>query len=160
MAFAQSKLDLSETSSDLPPESFYVPTVDEHEWFDRNAVMQRKSSLKIGYHRNFKSFSHRSAAVSHQKPSAPPPPLSALRKVQKTSDPPEKKPLFRSRSEPGGKAVIHETEPVSPRVSCTGRVRFKGGDGKKTRFSRIISSIFGGRTGRSRSLKRTTGAIS
>ncbi|KAG6414863.1 hypothetical protein SASPL_122237 [Salvia splendens] len=152
MAFDQSKLDLSETSSDLPPESFYIPTGDEREWFDRNAVMQRKSSLKIGYHRNFKSLSQRSAAASHQKSSAPP--LSALRKVHKTGNTPEKKPLFRSRSEPGGKAVVHETEPVSPRVSCTGRVRFKGGDGKKTGFSRIVSSIFGSRTGRSRSQKR------
>ncbi|KAL1544446.1 hypothetical protein AAHA92_21297 [Salvia divinorum] len=155
MASDQSKLDLSETSSsDLPPESFYVPSDDEYEWFDRNAVMQRKSSLKIGYHRNFSSFSHRSTVVSHQKLSAPS--VFALPKVQKTG---EKKPLFRSRSEPGGKAAPHAAEPGSPRVSCTGRVGLRSGDGKKTGFSRIVSSIFGARTGRSRSQKRGNGLV-
>lgn len=146
MAFDQSKLDLSETSSDLPPESFCVPTGDEHEWFDRNAVMQRKSSLKIGYNRNFTSFSHRSTVVSHQKPSAPS--VFALPKVQKTGRAEPGRSLFRSRSEPAGKPAIHAAEPGSPRVSCTGRVGFKSGDGKKTGFARIFSSIFGTRTSR------------
>ena len=142
----QSKLDLSETSSDLPPESFYVPSDDEYEWFDRNAVMQRKSSLKIGYNRNFTSFSHRSTVVSHQKPSAPS--VFALPKVQKTGRAEPGRSLFRSRSEPAGKPAIHAAEPGSPRVSCTGRVGFKSGDGKKTGFARIFSSIFGTRTSR------------
>lgn len=153
------KLDPSETSSDLPPESFYLPSDDEYEWFDRNAVMQRKTSLKLGFNRDFNSFSHRSTFVHNAKQSTPS--LFALPKVQKTGRadgiPPEKKParsLFRSRSEPGGKTVAHVSEPGSPRVSCTGRVGFKSGDGKKTGFSRIVSSIFGARTGRSRPQKR------
>ncbi|KAG6436374.1 hypothetical protein SASPL_101271 [Salvia splendens] len=154
MASDQSKLDLSETSSDLPPESFYVPSDDEYEWFDRNAVMQRKSSLKIGYNRNFTSFSHRSTVVSHQKPS-----VFALPKVQKTGRAEPGRWLFRSRSESGGKAAIHAAEPASPRVSCTGRVGFKSGDGKKTGLARIFSSIFGTRTGRSRSQRRGNGPV-
>lgn len=160
-----SKVDLpAETSSDLPPESFFVPSDDEFEWFDRNAVMQRKSSLKIGYNRNFKSFSHRSTVVSTRKLSAPS--VFALPKVQKIGrgegNPPERKPgrsLFRSRSEPGGKSVVQSSDPGSPSVSCTGRVRLKSGDGKKTGFSRLVSSIFGARTTRSRSQKRGTGPI-
>ncbi|KAH6813559.1 hypothetical protein C2S51_022577 [Perilla frutescens var. frutescens] len=161
---SESKLDLSETSSDLPPESFYVPSDDEYEWFDRNAVMQRKTSLKLGFNRDFKSFSHRSNIVSNRKISTPS--VFALPKVQKTGradgNPPEKKQsrsLFRSRSEPGGKSAAHVSEPGSPRVSCTGRVGSKSGDGKKTGFARLVSSLFGARTSRSRPQKRGKGIV-
>lgn len=161
---SESKLDLSETTSDLPPESFYVPSDDENEWFDRNAVMQRKTSLKLGFNRDFNSFSHRSTVVSNRKLSTPS--VFALPNVHKTGrtegNPPEKKPgrsLFRSRSEPGGKPTVHVSEPGSPRVSCTGRVGSKSSDGKKTGFSRLVSSLFGARTRRSRAQKRGNGIV-
>ncbi|KAL8551897.1 hypothetical protein ACS0TY_000805 [Phlomoides rotata] len=155
---SNSKLDLTETSSDFPPESFWVPTTDEQDWFNHNAVMQRKTSLKLGFNRNFNSFSHRSDVVSTRKPSRPS--VFGLPNVHKTGPAdPDKKPvrfLFRSRSEPAGRPVVHASEPGSPRVSCTGRVRFKsgGGDGKKTGFSRLFSSLFPAKLGKSRSRKR------
>lgn len=153
---SESKLDLPETFSDLPPESFWVPSDDEQDWFNRNAVMQRKTSLKLGFNRNFNSFSHRSDRKLATRSS-----VFGLPKAQKSrgvdGNLPEKKPgrlLFRSRSEPGGKHVVHVSEPGSPRVSCTGRVGFKSGDGKKTGFSRLFSSLFGAGSEKSRSRKR------
>ncbi|KAL7147099.1 hypothetical protein ABFS83_06G085600 [Erythranthe nasuta] len=156
MDYAESKLlDPPETNlSDLPPESFWVPIENEQDWFDRNAVMlQRKTSLKLGFNRTFNSISHRSSDA----PKSARPSVFGLPKSQKSSGldgaPPEKKPggfLFRSRSEPGGKSMVLLAEPVSPRVSCTGRVRFKTADGRKTRFSRLFSSLFRTRSQKNR----------
>ncbi|KAL0401488.1 UNVERIFIED_CONTAM: hypothetical protein Slati_4178700 [Sesamum latifolium] len=61
---SESKSDPPETFSDLPPESFWVSRDDEQDWVDRNAVMQRKTSLKLGFNRNFTSLSHRPDVVS------------------------------------------------------------------------------------------------
>ncbi|KAK6156269.1 hypothetical protein DH2020_010517 [Rehmannia glutinosa] len=142
---SESKPDIHpETFSDLPPESFWVPQDDEQDWFDRNAVMQRKTSLKLGFNRDFNSFSHRSEITTNRKLARSS--VFGLPKAGKSRGlDGEKKPgslLFRSRSEPGGKSLVLVTEPGSPRVSCTGRVGFKNGDGKKTGFSRIFSSLF------------------
>ncbi|KAI3458834.1 hypothetical protein Pfo_015497 [Paulownia fortunei] len=161
---SKSKLDPPETFSDLPPESFWVPRDDEQDWFDRNAVMQRKTSLKLGFNRDFNSFPHRSDGPSNRKLARAS--VFGFPKAQKSygadGNLPEKKPgrlLFRSRSEPGGKSVTQVHEPGSPRVSCTGRVGFKSGDGKKTGFSRLFSSLFGAGSGKNRSRKRGNGIV-
>ncbi|KAK4430695.1 hypothetical protein Salat_0831200 [Sesamum alatum] len=161
---SESKSDQPETFSDLPPESFWVPRDDEQDWFDRNAVMQRKTSLKLGFNRNFNSLSHRSDVVSARQlgrasvfglPSTP-------KSRGLDGGPPEKKPgrlLFRSRSEPGGKPIVQVPEPGSPRVSCTGRVGFKSGHGKTTSFSRLLSSLFGAGSGKNRRRTRETDIV-
>lgn len=147
---SETKLDPPEAFSDLPPESFWVSQDDEQDWFDRNAVIQRKTSLKLGFNRNFNSFSHRSELIippSNKKLSRPS--IIGLPKPRNSRGiDPEKKTgrfLFKSRSEPGGKPTVHVHEPVSPRVSCTGRVGLRSGDGRKTRFSRLFGSLFGAR---------------
>ncbi|KAG8380651.1 hypothetical protein BUALT_Bualt06G0038100 [Buddleja alternifolia] len=158
---SESKLDPPETSFDLPPESFWVARDGEQDWFDCNAVMQRKMSLKLGHNRNFSSFSHRPDRKLLGRTS-----LFGLPKVQKSCGVDgnllEKKPgrfLFRSRSEPGGKAMLQVPEPVSPRVSCTGRVGLKRCDGKKTGFSRLFSSLFGAGSGKNGTRKSRNGIV-
>ncbi|PIN14866.1 Calcium/calmodulin-dependent protein kinase [Handroanthus impetiginosus] len=151
----EAKSDPPETFSDLPPESFWVRPDDEQDWFDRNAVMQRKTSLKLGFNRDFNSFSHRSDVPSNSKLARTS--VFGLPSTQKSCGVDGKKPrrsLFRSRSEPGGKPIVQIHEPGSPRVSCTGRVGIKSGDGKKTGFSRLLSSLFGAGSGKNRSRKR------
>ncbi|XP_051119861.1 uncharacterized protein LOC127243740 [Andrographis paniculata] len=140
---------------DLPPESFWVSTADEQDWFNRYAVMQRKASLKLGFNRNSKSFPHRSdAALSNKRSSAARPSVLGLAAAARKSfgtdgrNAPEKKssrPFFRSRSEPGAaKPLVSQlSDPGSPRVSCTGRIGTRSRGGTNTGFSRLFGSLFG-----------------
>lgn len=143
-----------ETFLDLPPESFWIPKDSEQDWFDENATIQRKTSMKLGFfgksNHHSKSFSHRSFASTlnhHQNPKASS--LIALpAKSHKTSSAdgnlrqskiPRR--LFRSRSEPGRKGATNVSEPASPKVSCTGRVRSKKDRGVRTGFWKKIRAI-------------------
>ncbi|KAK4367167.1 hypothetical protein RND71_015047 [Anisodus tanguticus] len=126
-----------ETFLDLPPESFWIPKDSEQDWFDENATIQRKTSMKLGFfgksNHHSKSFSHHSFASTlnhHQNPKSSS--LIALPKSHKTSSTDgnlrhNKVPilLFRSRSEPGRKGATNVSEPGSPKVSCIGKVRSK-----------------------------------
>lgn len=141
----------TKTLTDLPPDSFWVPKDYEQDWFDRNAMMQRKTSIKLACStHNSKSFSHRSSISFSQKHR---PSLIGTPRLGFTGDANQRRnqvdypSLFRSRSEPGGKPPMHLSEPGSPRVSCTGRIGFKNGSHRKTGFLRLFNSIF--RLGRS-----------
>ncbi|CAI9774808.1 unnamed protein product [Fraxinus pennsylvanica] len=149
--------DSPKTLFDLPPDSFWVPKDYEQDWFDRNAMMQRKTSIKLaGSTQNSKSFSHRSSISFNQKHrksliglagSTQTPRLGftgdANQRLNQVGNPS----LFRSWSEPGGKPPMQLSEPGSPRVSCTGRIGFKNGGHRTTGFLRLFNSIF--RPGRS-----------
>lgn len=144
-----------ETFLDLPPESFWIPKDSEQEWFDENATIQRKTSMKLGFFgksndHHSKSFSHRcfsSMLNQHQNPKSSS--LFALPNPHKTSSAdgnhrqnkiPSR--LFRSRSEPGRKGATNASEPGSPKVSCTGRVRSKKDRGVRTGFWKKLRAIF------------------
>lgn len=149
---------------DLPPESFWLSTADEQDWFDRYAVMQRKTSLKLGgranNNHNHKKSSfvphHRSSDANNRKSSS----LLGLANSKprksfgpdRNPPPSDKKPLFRSRSEPNKPPGAPVSDPGSPRVSCTGRIgvrtRSRSGDsiGKKAGgLSKLLGSLFGSR---------------
>ncbi|CAI9768379.1 unnamed protein product [Fraxinus pennsylvanica] len=146
---------------DLPPDSFWVPKDYEQDWFDRNAMMQRKTSIKLGFlagsTRNSKSFSHRSSLSSNQKhrPSliglagtTQTPRLGIVRDANRQLNHVGSSWLFRSRSEPGGKPPTQLSEPGSPRVSCIGRVGLKNSGHRKTGILKLFNSIFRGQKGK------------
>lgn len=146
-----------ETLLDLPPESFWIPKDSEQDWFDENATIQRKTSMKLGFFgksndHHSKSFSHRPFTSTlnhhhHQNPKSSS--LFALPKSHKTSSTDvslrqgkQPRRLFRSRSEPGRKGSTNVSEPGSPKVSCTGRVRSKKDRGVRTGFWKKLRTIF------------------
>lgn len=141
-----------ETFLDLPPESFWIPKDSEQDWFDENATIQRKRSMKLGFFgksndHHSKSFTHRTLNHHHQNHKSSS--LFALPKSHKTSSADgnlrqNKVPrrLFRSRSEPGKKGATNVSEPGSPKVSCTGRVRSKKDRGVRTGFWKKLRAIF------------------
>lgn len=140
---------------DLPPDSFWVTKDNEQDWFNRNAMMQRKTSIKLGFLagsiRNSKSFSHRSSLSSNLKyrPSLiglprtiQSPRLGIAGDVSRLPNHVRRSSLFRSRSEPGGKPPMQLSEPGSPRVSCIGKVGLKDDGHRKTGILRFSNSIF------------------
>ncbi|XP_055817332.1 uncharacterized protein LOC129886595 [Solanum dulcamara] len=145
-----------ETFLDLPPESFWIPKDSEQDWFDENATIQRKRSMKLGFFgksndHHSKSFTHRpfASTLNHHHKNHKSSSLFALPKSHKTSladgnlrqnKVPTR--LFRSRSEPGRKGATNVSEPGSPKVSCTGRVRSKKDRGVRTGFWKKLRAIF------------------
>ncbi|XP_055809456.1 uncharacterized protein LOC129878747 [Solanum dulcamara] len=130
-----------------PPESFWLSKDLERDWFDQNAAMQRKTSMKFAFsgkanNKNSKILSH-----NNQNPS-----LFSIPKIQKSfsgvGNPSRinnkaaksKFRFTRSRSEPGRKTLrqVLVSEPGSPKVSCTGRVRRS----KSKKESRTIRTGF------------------
>ncbi|XP_059315595.1 uncharacterized protein LOC132066267 [Lycium ferocissimum] len=119
-----------------PPESFCLSKDSERDWFDQNAAMQRKTSMKFAFsgkanNKNSKILSHNSVSSLNQQNQNPS--LFSIPKtrksfsadghprVNKAAKP--KSRFTRSRSEPGKKILRQVSEPGSPKVSCTGRVR-------------------------------------
>nr|AWW16520.1 hypothetical protein [Ipomoea pes-caprae] len=161
---------------DFPPESFWVPKDSEQDWFDQNATMQRKTSLKLGFsggnrnhnnnNNNKKTFSHRSfSTLNHKHKSSS---LIALPKSQKSSaaaaadgnlrqNKAATARLFRSRSAPGGKRALQQgVEPGSPKVSCTGRVRAKREGGKRTGLWKKLRTVLKNRLGAKRVVNKAS----
>ncbi|CAA0829660.1 Unknown protein [Striga hermonthica] len=116
---------------DFPPESFWLPKDAEHDWFDRNAVYERKDSTRGNSNPNSAinpsmngSNSQRSSAKSKAS-------IIGLPRTQKAAfaDPrwrtckAANAGLFPNRE----KATVTEAEPGSPKVSCMGRVRSMSG---------------------------------
>ncbi|XP_027109637.1 uncharacterized protein [Coffea arabica] len=141
---------------ELPPESFWVPNGQEKDWVDHHAVMQRKSSMKLSSvgpsNHHSQSFSRRFSPSVNQKSIASligfpmtPKSGSADRNIRQNKAGNAR--LFRSLSEPGGKASVAAPEPGSPKVSCTGRVEKEKGRAKKawfwSSFKTILRSGFG-----------------
>ncbi|KAI3447460.1 hypothetical protein Pfo_004125 [Paulownia fortunei] len=122
---------------DFPPESFWLSKDAEYDWFDRNALYERKESTKgnsnstnlnPSINPSANSNSQRSSVNLKSKAS-----IIGLPKTQKTTFVDTKrrtcKPantrLFPKRSETVGKSTVPVAEPGSPKVSCMGRVRSK-----------------------------------
>uniref|UniRef100_A0A0R0KRW6 Uncharacterized protein n=1 Tax=Glycine max TaxID=3847 RepID=A0A0R0KRW6_SOYBN len=118
--------DPPEPHPDSPPESFWLSRDEEYDWWDRNAVYERKESTKskastiIGLPKPQKtSFVDAKNRRNHNKP-------SNIR-------------LFPKRSVSVGKSESGFVEPSSPKVSCMGRVRSKRDRNRKLRSSRKSS---------------------
>ncbi|MCD7447219.1 hypothetical protein HAX54_026338 [Datura stramonium] len=124
---------LERSSCHDPPESFWLSKDSERDWFDQNAAMQRKSSMKFAFSGKANTTNKNSKILSHnnQQNSS----LFSIPKTRKTSSAEgnprvnnfkagkPKSRFTRSRSEPGRKILRQVSEPGSPKVSCTGRVR-------------------------------------
>lgn len=126
---------IADVEPDFPPESFWLSKDAEYDWFDRNAVYERKESTKGNSNPNpnpnISSNSQRSS-VNNLKSRAS---IIGLPKTQKTTfvdstrrtcNKPASVRLFPKRSGSVGKpAAVPAAEPGSPKVSCMGRVRSK-----------------------------------
>ncbi|XP_042510974.1 uncharacterized protein LOC122086290 [Macadamia integrifolia] len=143
------KPDLSEEAPpDFPAESFQISKEEELDWFDRNALYERKESHKGNSNPNSNSNSN-SHSHTHSHPisnhSLNPNPSSqrfslnftpntsiiGLPKPQKScilssksrrSSRPPRPPFFPKRPSRSGKSLT-VAEPSSPKVSCIGRVK-------------------------------------
>ncbi|TMW96106.1 hypothetical protein EJD97_007939 [Solanum chilense] len=118
-----------------PPESFWLSKDSERDWFDQNAAMQRKSSMKFAFSGKANNKNSKILLHNNQNPS-----LFSIPKTRKStswdgnhgrvnnkavkSKSKSKSRFSRSRSEPGRKTLkqVLVSEPGSPKVSCTGRV--------------------------------------
>lgn len=132
-----------------PPESFWLSKDSERDWFDQNASMQRKSSMKFAFsgkanNKNSKILSHNNQNLSlfsipktRKSISGEGNPGRVNNKAVKSKS---KSRFTRSRSEPGRKTLkqVLVSEPGSPKVSCTGRVRRS----KSKKESRTIRTGF------------------
>ncbi|KAL6514349.1 hypothetical protein OROHE_019108 [Orobanche hederae] len=106
---------------DLPPESFWLSNDEEYDWFDRNAVYERKESTRGNS--NSTSINNSNSQRSSVKSKAS---IIGLPKIQKNTFVDLKwrtckvvnTRLFPKRE----KSPVQETEPGSPKVSCIGRV--------------------------------------
>ncbi|KAK9122797.1 hypothetical protein Sjap_012399 [Stephania japonica] len=138
---AAAEEEIPENLPDYAAESFYVAKEDELDWFDRNAVFERKESTK-GSSNGVSSYNPSStpslSSVSNSqrfptnyKSKAS---LIGFPKAQNTSyaDCKQRRhcrgsnpTFFPKRSRSTGKSGLPLTEPSSPKVSCIGRVRSK-----------------------------------
>ncbi|KAA8516724.1 hypothetical protein F0562_016770 [Nyssa sinensis] len=138
--------DVPDVPPDFPPESFWLSKDAEFDWFDRNALYERKESTKgnsnssnsnpnPNVNSNSNSSSQRFSLNLKSRAS-----IIGLPKTQKASYidttrrtcKPANIRLFPKRSESVGKSTVPVTEPTSPKVSCMGRVRSKRGRRKSS----------------------------
>ncbi|CAN4109508.1 unnamed protein product [Withania somnifera] len=129
--------DENELPPDFPPESFCLSKEAELDWFDQNAFLERKESAKgnsshtmnvaSNMHTNSNSSSQRIPLTLKTKTTFfGLPKSSSVDSNRKTCKPVNIRFFPTKRSESALKAVS-EPEPVSPKVSCMGRVRSKKG---------------------------------
>lgn len=143
------KTDPPESHPDSPPESFWLSGDAEHDWFDRNAIYERKESTKGNSNStnlNPNSNSNSSQRFLNLKPKAG---IIGLPKPQKSSfvdaknlrnHKPSNITLFPKRTVSVGKSVSSHVEPSSPKVSCMGRVRSKRDRNRKFKSPRQPSA--------------------
>lgn len=131
------KHDIPDDENELPPESFCLSKDAELDWFDRNAFLERKESAKGNsshamnvtptMHTNLNSSSQRIPLTLKTKTTFfGLPKSSSVDCTRKTCKPVNIRFFPTKRSESALKAVS-QPEPVSPKVSCMGRVRSKKG---------------------------------
>lgn len=123
--------DRPKNNPDSPPESFWLSRDEELDWWDRNAVYERKDSTKgstsnsANLKPNLKSKSQRvslktkASIIGLPKPQKPSFGDCKSRRNHK----PGNTRLFPKRSTASGKSESSLVEPSSPKVSCMGRVR-------------------------------------
>ncbi|KAL2345235.1 hypothetical protein Fmac_006520 [Flemingia macrophylla] len=107
-----------------PPESVWLSRDEEYEWWERNAVYERKESTKANSNSGTNSNSNSQRFSLNFKST-----IIGLPKPHKTSfadrrhhHKPSNTRLFPKRTVSVGKSDV---EPSSPKVSCMGRVRSK-----------------------------------
>ncbi|MFS7960090.1 putative calcium/calmodulin-dependent protein kinase [Helianthus anomalus] len=133
-----------------PPDSYAVCETKVAEWLDRNTFMERKASVKFACTKNLDPCQTRASRRSvsiNQKPKLS---IIGFRKKpvyqtegrSKHNDKVENVRLFRNRSEPGRDYCLLITEPVSPRVSCVGRVGSVRVKGRKAGVWRSFKAAF------------------
>lgn len=125
--------DQPQGNPDSPPESFWLSREEEFDWWDRNAVYERKESTKgnnsnsTNLNPSLKSNSQRislnlkskAAIIGLPKPQKP----SFVDAKNRRNHKPGNTRLFPKRSVSVGKSESSVNEPSSPKVSCMGRVR-------------------------------------
>lgn len=133
-----------EPHPDSPPESVWLSRDEEFDWWDRNAVYERKESTKGNSIPNSTSNSQRfslnlkskAAIIGLPKPQKP----SFVDPKNRRSNKPGNIRLFPKRSTSVGKSESSVIEPSSPKVSCYGRVRSKRDRNRKLRNRQRPSS--------------------
>ncbi|KAK7337241.1 hypothetical protein VNO77_17806 [Canavalia gladiata] len=137
--------DQSGPLPDSPPESFWLSRDEEYDWWDRNAVYERKESTKGHSNSNSTSLNPGSNSQRFSLNLKSKAAILGLPKPQKTSFTDAKnrrnhKPsnigLFPKRNVSVGKSESSLVEPSSPKVSCMGRVRSKRDRNRRLRSSR------------------------
>ncbi|KAL4575315.1 hypothetical protein LXL04_022157 [Taraxacum kok-saghyz] len=136
-----------------PPDSFSICQAKVADWLDHHTFIERKASVKFAVTKtqDFSTqtrSSHRSVSLN-QRPKLS---IIGFRKKQvhqpdggkssKHNEKPENIRLFRNRSEPGRDYCLLITEPVSPRVSCVGRVGSVRVRGRKAGVWRSVKAAF------------------
>ncbi|XP_054803377.1 uncharacterized protein LOC129306692 [Prosopis cineraria] len=136
--------------ADSPPEAIWLSRDEEYDWWDRNAVYERKESTKgnsnsTNLNPNSNSNSQRFSSNFTSKAS-----IIGLPKPQKTSffvdaknrrsHKPGNARLFPKRSTSVGKSESAVIEPSSPKVSCMGRVKSKRDRNRRLRNRQRPSS--------------------
>ncbi|MED6161715.1 hypothetical protein PIB30_063329 [Stylosanthes scabra] len=155
--------DPPERHPDSPPESFWLSRDQEYDWWDRNAVYERKDSTKGNSNTNSNSNSNstnlnpnfnsnntnsnsqrfslniksKAAIIGLPKPQKSTFVDSKHRRNHKLGN----SGLFPKRSSSVAKSESSLYEPSSPKVSCMGRVRSKRDRNRRLRNSRRSSSV-------------------
>ncbi|KAF7804288.1 uncharacterized protein G2W53_043399 [Senna tora] len=136
-----------------PPESFWLSRDEEFDWWDRNAVYERKDSTKgtnsnsnsTNLNPSLRSNSQRislnlkskAAIIGLPKPQKP----SFVDCKNRRNHKPGNTRLFPKRSSSvGGKSESSVIEPSSPKVSCMGRVRSRRDRNRRLRSRQRPSS--------------------
>ncbi|KAF7818794.1 uncharacterized protein G2W53_024249 [Senna tora] len=124
---------------DSPPESIWLSREEELDWWDRNAVYERKESTKANSNSNSNSVSNsqrfslnlksKAAIIGLPKPQKP----SFVDAKNRRCHKPGSTRLFPKRSASVGKSETGLIEPSSPKVSCMGKVRSKRDRNRKLR---------------------------
>ncbi|KAL8218337.1 hypothetical protein R6Q57_021710 [Mikania cordata] len=134
-----------------PPDSYAVCETKVADWLDRNTFIERKASVKFACVKTLDPCqtrsSHRRSVTLNQRPKLS---IIGFRKkpVQnndsksRRADGIENVRLFRNRSEPGRDYCLLITEPVSPKVSCVGRVGSVRVQGRKAGVWRSFKAAF------------------
>ncbi|KAK1416559.1 hypothetical protein QVD17_32350 [Tagetes erecta] len=135
-----------------PPDSYAVCHTKVADWLDRNTYMERKASVKFACGKNMdrnRATGCRRPVSLNQRPKLS---IIGFRKKpvhqtdksnSKHNERLENVRLFmRTRSEPGRDYCLLITEPVSPRVSCVGRVGSVRVQGRKAGVWRSFKAAF------------------
>lgn len=128
-------LATTERQAESPPESVWLSRDEEYEWWDRNAVYERKESTKANSSSNHGTNSNNSSQRFSLNFKSKASTIIGLPKPHKTSfvdaknrrhhNKPSNIRLFPKRTVSVGKSDSALVEPSSPKVSCMGRVRSK-----------------------------------
>ena len=126
--------DQPQRHPDSPPESFWLSKDEEFDWWDRNAVYERKESTKGNNSSSTSTNLNQSSSSTSQRFSIktkasifglPKPQRPSFVDAKNRHHKAGNTRLFPKRNASVGKSEPSVIEPSSPKVSCMGRVRSK-----------------------------------